>query len=179
MNIPRSRTTDRRFYGVFEGIVTRVGDQLQEGMIKVNLPWLDSESESDWSPIVQLFAGAGHGAFFIPEVGSLVLCAARHGDLRRLVILGGLYNGQDKPAVGHERRRHLQTPSGQMLGFLDVNNNSGGGVFLQDSAGDRIALSSNGTVTLSARGALIIDAPNIVFRGPGRSRVLAANGNTI
>src|SRR5262245_24912578 len=103
--IPRSRSTDRRFYGVFEGIVTQVGDDLQEGMIKVNLPWLDSHTESEWSPIVQLFAGPGHGAFFIPEVRSLVLCAARHGDLRKLVILGGLYNGVDKPAVNHERRR--------------------------------------------------------------------------
>jgi uncharacterized protein involved in type VI secretion and phage assembly len=179
MSVPRSRTTDRRYYGVFEGIVTQVGDDLQEGMIKVNLPWLDSHSESDWSPIVQFMAGPGHGAFFVPEVGSLVLCAARHGDLRKLVILGGLYNGQDKPPVGHERQRHIQTPSGQMLGFLDVNNNTEGGVFLEDSAGDRVSLSSSGTVTVKAQGALILDAPAIVLRGPGYRRVVANNGNTI
>ena len=108
-----------------------------------------------------------------------MLCAARHGDLRKLVILGGLYNGVDKPPVGHERRRHIQTPSGQMLGFLDVNNNTGGGVFLQDSAGDRVSLSSSGTVIVKAQGALILDAPAIVLRGPGYRRVVASNGNTI
>jgi uncharacterized protein involved in type VI secretion and phage assembly len=179
MSLPRSSTTDRRFYGVFEGIVTQVGDDLQEGMIKVKLPWLDSHTESDWSPIVQFMAGAGHGAFFIPEVDSLVLCAARQGDLQRLVILGGLYNGVDKPAVSHERRRHFQTPSGQMLGFLDANGNTGGGVFLEDSAGDRVSLSSSGTFIVKAQGALILDAPAIVLRGPGYRRVVASNGNTI
>jgi uncharacterized protein involved in type VI secretion and phage assembly len=179
MSVPRSRSTDKRYYGVFEGIVTHVGDDLQEGMIKVNLPWLDSHTESDWSPIVQLLAGPGHGSFFVPEVGSLVLCAARHGDLRKLVILGGLYNGQDKPPVKHERRRHIQTPSGQMLGFLDMNGNKSGAVYLEDSAGDRVSLSSNGTVILKAQAALILDAPAIVMRGPGYKRVVAGNGNTV
>jgi uncharacterized protein involved in type VI secretion and phage assembly len=179
MSMARSRTTDRRYYGVFEGIVTKVGDDLQEGMVKVNLPWLDSSSESEWSPIVQLLAGPGHGSMFVPEVGSMVLCAARHGDLRKLVILGGLYNGVDKPPVGHERRRHIQTPSGQMLGFLDLNDNKEGAVFLQDSAGDRISLSSSGTVTIKAMGALILDSPNVIVRQPGSRRVFATNNNTI
>jgi uncharacterized protein involved in type VI secretion and phage assembly len=177
--MPRARTTDRRFYGVFEGIVTKVGDDLQEGMVKVNLPWLDSHTESEWSPIVQLLAGPGHGSFFVPEEGSLVLCAARHGDLRKLVILGGLYCGTDKPPVGHERRRHLQTPSGQMLGFLDVNDNTGGGVFLEDSAGDRVSLSSSGTVTVEAQGALVLRAPIIVLDTLGGQRIVATNSNTV
>jgi hypothetical protein len=110
----------------------------------------------------------------------MVLCAARHGDLRKLVILGGLYNGVDKPpAGGHERRRHIQTPSGQMLGFLDLNDNQEGAVFLEDSAGDRISLSSSGTVTIKAMGALILDSPNVILRQAGTRRVFATNNNTI
>ena len=75
MSLPRSRTTDQRFYGVFEGIVTRVGDELQEGLIKVTLPWLDSHTESDWSPIVQLLAGPGHGSL-LRSRGRAAWCSA-------------------------------------------------------------------------------------------------------
>jgi uncharacterized protein involved in type VI secretion and phage assembly len=127
---------------------------------------------------MQFFAGPDHGAFFIPEVGSLVICMARHGDLRRLVIMGGLYNGQDKPPVGHERRRHLRTPSGQTLGFLDVNDNTGGAVYLEDSTGDRITLTT-GTVHLKAKGTLILEGAQVLIRGPGWERFVAMNRNTV
>lgn len=175
----RSRSLDRRFYGVFEGVVTHVGDNLQEGLVKVNLPWLDGHTTSEWSPVLQFFAGPDHGAFFIPEVHSLVLCAARHGDIRRLVILGGLYNGEDKPPVGHERRRHLRTPSGQTLGFLDANNNTSGAVYLEDSTGDRISLSSGGTVHVKAKGTLILEGAQVILRGPGWERLVSMNRNTV
>ncbi len=175
----RSQSLDRRFYGIFEGIVTHVGDDLQEGMVKVNLPWLDGHTTSEWSPVMQFFAGPDHGAFFIPEVDSLVLCMARHGDLRRLVIVGGLYNGVDKPPVDHERRRHLRTPSGQTLGFIDANDNTAGAVYLESSAGDRIMLTSGGTVHLKAMGTLILEGSQVVLRGPGWERLVAMNRNTV
>src|SRR5258708_2606445 len=96
--VSRSRSTDKRFYGVVQGIVTEVEDaQGKEGRVKVQFPWFDDQMETEWCRVRQFYAGNGYGAFFIPEKGDEVLVAFIHGDMRLPVILGGLYNGQDKP----------------------------------------------------------------------------------
>ena len=77
MTLPRSRSTDRRFYGVFEGIVTQVGDDLQEGMIKVNLPWLDSDTESEWSEPARFRTGPPTPDSSATAQGSPHLCQRR------------------------------------------------------------------------------------------------------
>ena len=46
---------------------------------------------------VRLYAGAGYGAFWIPELQDEVLVAFIHGDMRQPIVVGGLYNGVDKP----------------------------------------------------------------------------------
>jgi uncharacterized protein involved in type VI secretion and phage assembly len=94
--LSRSRLTDKRFHGVVEGIVTSVEDDSKEGRVKVKLPWFDDLTELECR-VCQLYAGNNYGAFFIPEVGDEVLVAFIQGDMRVPVILGGLYNGQDKP----------------------------------------------------------------------------------
>lgn len=95
--VARARSTDRRYYGVAEGLVTDVYDPLKEGRVKVKFPWFDENMESEWCRVAQIYAGNGYGAFFIPEVGDEVLVSFVHGDMRLPVILGGLYNGKDKP----------------------------------------------------------------------------------
>jgi len=94
----RTRTTDKRFYGVVQGIVTDANDGTgKEGRVKVQFPWFDDQMETEWCRVRQFYAGNGYGAFFIPEVGDEVLVAFIHGDMRMPIVLGGLYNGQDKP----------------------------------------------------------------------------------
>src|SRR5215210_6413720 len=93
----RSRADDQRYYGLAEGIVTNSDDPEKEGRVKVKLPWFDEQMESEWCRVRQFYAGNGYGAFFVPEVGDEVLVAFIHGDLRLPIILGGLYNGKDKP----------------------------------------------------------------------------------
>lgn len=93
----RSRSTDKRFYGVAEGLVTSNDDPEHEGRVKVTFPWFDGSMESEWCRVRQLYAGNDYGTFFVPEVGDEVLVAFIHGDMRLPVILGGLYNGEDKP----------------------------------------------------------------------------------
>ena len=41
--------------------------------------------------------GKQRGTMFIPRVGDEVLIDFLHGDLRRPIVLGSLYNGEDKP----------------------------------------------------------------------------------
>ena len=97
--LPRSRSTDRRYYGVVEALVAKVTDD-PEGECRVTLrfPFFDgATAESDWCRVVQPYAGNGYGAVFVPEVGDEVLVAFVHGDMRFPIVLGGLYNGVDKP----------------------------------------------------------------------------------
>lgn len=177
--VSRSRTTDQRFYGVFEGIVTNVDDPAGEGRVKLNFPWFDAKMESEWAPVMQFFAGPSHGSFFVPEKKSLVLCACRHGDLRKPVVLGGLYNGKDKPHADHVRKREIASVNGHKLTMIDSNGDSAGGIVLEDASGNKVILSSTGHVVIKAVGALTFDAPQIMFRGPGFKRVMTRNKNMI
>jgi uncharacterized protein involved in type VI secretion and phage assembly len=94
----RARSTDRRYYGVVEAIVVEVDDtEGREGRVKVKFPWFDDNMVTEWCRVQQAYAGNGYGAFFVPEQGDEVLVAFIHGDMRLPIVLGGLYNGQDKP----------------------------------------------------------------------------------
>lgn len=177
--MPRSRTTDQRFYGVFEGLVTRVDDPLNEGRVKLTYPWFNEKMESDWAPIMQFFAGPKHGSFFIPEQHSLVLCAARHGDLHKPVVLGGLYNGKDKPHSDHVRKREIASVNGHKITFIDSNGSSKGGIVIEDASGSKVILSSTGDVTIKAQGSLTLEGAAIRLRGIGYNRVVTPNNNPV
>ena len=73
------------------------GDPDSLGRVKVTFPWLDDSLESDWARIV--YPGAGRSAVSCspPEVDDEVLVCFEHGDFRRPYVLGGLFNGVDKP----------------------------------------------------------------------------------
>ncbi|HET9441948.1 MAG TPA: phage baseplate assembly protein V, partial [Acidimicrobiales bacterium] len=112
------------------GVVTNNKDPDNLGRVKVKLPWLPSEQpiESDWMRLVAMGAGAGRGWFWLPEVNDEVLVAFEHGDIRRPFILGGLWNGRDKPPItngdavagdGTVNRRFMKTRTGHTLEFND------------------------------------------------------------
>ena len=75
--------------------------------------------------------------FFVPEVKSLVLCACRHGDLRKPVVLGGLYNGKDKPRSDHVRKREIASGWGIWRGIRNVQ------VICYGLVGTRLAVIAN------------------------------------
>ena len=84
--------------GLVVGIVTNTQDKDKgEGRVKLKLPAISGEMETDWARVATPGAGALRGAVFLPEVNDEVLVGFEGGDLRRPVVLGGLYNGKDKP----------------------------------------------------------------------------------
>jgi phage baseplate assembly protein V len=172
---PRSESADRRYFGLMIGLVTDVQDPEKEGRIKVNYPWFNETMESDWMPVMQFFAGPSHGSFFIPEVGTAVVVAALHGNLDEPVVIGCIYNGQDKPTADHVRKREIASVNGHKLTMIDSNGDTAGGVILQDAAGSKIVISSTGHVTIKAMGALSLQAPHIRLNG----RVVSNNKNPI
>lgn len=119
------RHTD--FGGLVCGIVTNVSDKKKLGRVKVALPWLAPNFESDWARVVQFGAGARTGALFLPSVGDEVLVGFEFGDSRRPYVLGGLINnnaefGELKNAVagsGVVTKRGIATPAANQLTFTD------------------------------------------------------------
>ena len=118
----RARSTDKRYYGVVEAIVTDNVDPAQEGRVKLKFPWFDEQMETEWCRVRQFYAGNGYGAFFIPEVSDEVLVAFIHGDMRQPIILGGLYNGQDKPPSSRQKDKDeklIRTKGGHRITLDD------------------------------------------------------------
>ena len=88
--------------GVAIAIVTQNNDEEKMCRVKVRFPWHDQPSESYWARLSTPMAGNDRGLVLIPEVGDEVLVAFEREDLRFPYVLGGLWNGQDKPPIANE-----------------------------------------------------------------------------
>ena len=167
-DLPRALSLDRRLYGVCSGLVEDNDDPEREGRVRVRFPWFDDTTLSDWCRVMQPYAGSGFGATFVPETGSEVLVAFVHGDMNEPVVIGGLYNGLDKPPAYREGTtqdvKMIRTPAGHA-------------VRLDDSAGAR-------AIELQTAGGhdVVLDDQNrkITIRSSGgHSLVLDDNGSRI
>ncbi|WP_406631331.1 phage baseplate assembly protein V [Amycolatopsis sp. WGS_07] len=171
---PRARTTDRRFYGVVEAIVEEnEGDD--EGRVKLKFPWFDGTTVTDWCRVSQLYAGNGYGSLFVPEKGDEVLVAFVHGDMRFPIVLGGLYNGVDKPPSARTEGRDqklIRTKHGHEVLLDDTGGkaavrvkSAAGHVVELDDEGKaiRITAAAGGSVTVSADGEVTLKAPKVTI----------------
>jgi uncharacterized protein involved in type VI secretion and phage assembly len=104
------------------GIVTDNKDPSKLGRVKVKIPVLSEQDTTYWCPIIMLGAGKNRGWFFIPEKDDEVLVMFEHGDLDRPLVVGALWNGQDKPPdknAGGNPRRLIKSRLGSKVTFDD------------------------------------------------------------
>ena len=151
---PRARSTDRRYYGVVEAIVVEnEGDD--EGRVKVKFPWFDGGgSVTEWCRVSQLYAGGGYGSVFVPEKDDEVLVAFIHGDMRFPIVLGGMYNGVDKPPTARTDGKDQKI----------IRTKVGHEVLLDDGAKEiRITTADGGTVTVTATGEIKLVAKKVTI----------------
>jgi len=85
--------------GVVCGVVSDCADPLGKGRVRVTLPWLAPDFETDWAPNVQFCSGQRSGAMFMPEIGDEVLVAFEFGDVRRPYMLGAMMNNYTQWSV--------------------------------------------------------------------------------
>jgi uncharacterized protein involved in type VI secretion and phage assembly len=89
--------------GLITALVTNTSDPDRLGRVKVKFPWLTpsgQEGESNWARVA-FGAWNAPGVMLIPEVDDEVLVAFIGGDPRAPVIIGGLYNGVDRPPANN------------------------------------------------------------------------------
>ena len=176
-----------RLPGVANALVTDVKDPLRQGRVKLRFPWLDDMYVSDWTRTVQ-FGGSGGGGLIEPDVGDEVLVAFDRGALDHPFVIGGLYNGKDRPGAvdvqpydatsGRTVRRTLADRSGNRLDLLDQRAGGRRGVRL--STGDNrltINLDRTGTeITVDSKGSVTIKGTRSVSVEAGRDLSLKAGG---
>lgn len=117
----------KRIYGVVPGVV--MDNKHPEGAyrVKVKFPWIrsteagdDADYESSWARIASQMAGGGRGFYSLPEVGDEVVVSFVHGDIRYPVVLGAVWNDQDKMPVGGKAPKASTDPLGNDLGITNA-----------------------------------------------------------
>jgi uncharacterized protein involved in type VI secretion and phage assembly len=171
--VPRARSTDRRYFGVVEAIVVEnEGDD--EGRIKVQFPWFDGgATTTEWCRVSQLYAGGGYGSVFVPEKGDEVLVAFIHGDMRFPIVLGGLYNGVDKPPTARTDGRDqkiIRTKAGHEV-LLDDGNKE---IRITTAEGGNVTVTATGEIKLTAK-KVTVEADSIDLGGGATEPAVLGN----
>ena len=134
------------------GVVTNNKDPQGWGRVKVKFPTLTEKHESNWARVVALGAGSDRGFDCLPEVNDEVLVGFEHGDIHRPYLIGGVWNGKDKPpekvddaiANGKVRLRTFKTRAGHTLQFVDDDKDSSKkGVYLDTTYGHHLELNDS------------------------------------
>jgi phage baseplate assembly protein V len=164
----RAQSLDRRLFGVCSALVEDNDDPDKEGRVTLRFPWLDDATVTDWCRVMQPYAGDGYGAIFVPEKHTEVLVAFVHGDMNEAIVLGGLYNGKDKPPASH---------NGTKRDVKMIKTKAGHTVRLDDSAKSR-------AIELKTVGGhdVVLDDQNkkiTIKSAGGHSLVLDDNGSKI
>lgn len=174
-----------RWYGLFPAIVSDIKDPDGQGRVKVTLPWAPDTGGGKyeaWARLATLMGGKNRGTWFVPDPDDEVLIGFEAGDPRRPYVLGGLWNGSDKPpdsmdGAGSNYRKVirsrngvkvtlddkdgqekliLETPGGQKMTLKD----GPGAVEIVDSNGNSMKFESSG-VTITAAAKLTINASQV------------------
>ncbi|MFE3741986.1 VgrG-related protein [Streptomyces sp. NPDC059096] len=172
---------------VANALVTNIKDPLKQGRVKLKFPWLDDTYTTDWVRTVQ-FGGVKGGGIIGPDVNDEVLVAFDRGALDHPFVIGGLYNGEDKPGPvaepvydatrGKVTRRTLADRSNNRLDLLDQSTGKKRGVRLA-TGNDRLTINLDRTKTeivVDSSGKVTIKGSTSVSVKAGTNLSLTAGG---
>jgi phage protein D/phage baseplate assembly protein gpV len=188
-----------RAEGVYPAIVTSLTDPEALNRVQVEFPWMPQKSganlASSWMRIAAPMSGNGIGMLFMPEIGDEVLVAFQGGDPNTGYIVGGLWNGQQKPkypdsasvADGKVLKRAITLMSGHELLFNEEAGkeaitlvDKAGNTMLFDSANKLIKFTAIKDMTFDITGNLNIKATgNIVMESTGTTDIKSTGALTL
>jgi len=178
-----------RINGVVTGIVADIKDPENLGRVKLLFPWLAEEKEetvhieddedrahSYWARMATLMAGKDRGTFFIPQVDDEVLVAFEHGQIDRPVVIGMLWNSEDRPPEKMDEKgkndiRSIHTRSGHKVVFndsedkpsIEIVDKTGKNRIFMDSKNKKMEIEAEDDLTITVGGKLTIKAKGITI----------------
>lgn len=161
------------------GIVTNNQDPDGLARVKVKFPWLSEDHESDWARVCTPMAGPRRGLFFLPEVDDEVLVVFEQADVRKPVVLGGLWNGVDSPPESNEdgknNLRVIQSRNEHRIVFDDGEDKVE--IVDKERKNSIVIDVAKGTITVTADADVAIDAPNGKVKISCKDLELSATGD--
>ncbi len=155
---------DERLFGVAIGIVTNNKDPDGLGRVKTSLPWMADQVESDWARVVTPMAGPGRGVYFLPEVNDEVLVAFEHGNPDTPYVLGGLWNGQDKPpesnSDGKNDLREIRSRNGNIIRLSDADDDEKIEIIDKSTKNTIVIRTKDNSIAITAAGDVTIQSSN-------------------
>lgn len=186
--LEQGRRAEARIYGVMVGIVTNNKDPDSLGRVKVKIPRISGEDESNWARVISFMAGKERGAFYLPEVDDEVLVAFEYGDINIPYIIGSLWNGKDKPPLtnddGKNNLRVIKSRSGHIIRFddtdgkekIEIVDKTEKNIVVIDSKENKISIKSEKDIEISApNGKVIIEAQNIEAKASASAKIEASS----
>ncbi len=154
--------TDERFFGVVIGVVTNNKDPDGLGRVKASLPWMGDQVETNWARVVAPMAGSGRGTYFLPEVNDEVLVAFEHGNPDTPYVLGGLWNGKDKPpesnSDGKNNLRTIRSRSGNVIRLTDTDGDTKIEIIDASTKNSIVIRAKDNSITITAEGDVTISS---------------------
>jgi uncharacterized protein involved in type VI secretion and phage assembly len=186
--LEQTKRSESKILGVVAGIVINNKDPEKLGRVKVKIPRISGEEESNWARIVTFMGGKERGAFFLPELDDEVIVAFEYGDINMPYIIGSLWNGKDKPpeqnANGKNDIRVIKSRSGHIIKLDDTENNetieiidkTGKNKLIIDSKNNKISINSDKDIELSApNGKVIINAKDVEVSSTASTKIKASS----
>jgi uncharacterized protein involved in type VI secretion and phage assembly len=173
-----ARFVDEKRFGKFRATVVDNKDPQKRGRLKLRIPSVLGDQETDWALPCLPYGGLDQqGMFFVPDIDSQVWTEFEEGDISRPIWVGTFWQQEsDTPqdaAKEEPTTRLFQTKSGHILQFDDADGEEQFRLYHPTEA--EMVIDPNGTITLTdASGALLkMDAEN--------SEIIIedANGNTL
>jgi uncharacterized protein involved in type VI secretion and phage assembly len=167
-----SPEVDGRFYGVAIGIVTNNKDPEGLGRVRITLPWMADDAESNWARVATVMAGPERGWYFLPEVDDEVLVAFEHGSPEFPYVLGGLWNGKDRPPAsnsdGKNDTRLIKSRSGHVIRLVDTDGAERIEIVDKSAKNSVVISTKDNKITISAEADIAIHATNGRLRLSGK-----------
>lgn len=155
---------DGRFHGVAMAIVTNNKDPDGLARVKVRMPWMSDDVESDWARVVTPMAGANRGLYVLPEVDDEVLVAFEHGNPGTPYVLGALWNGKDKPPEanqdGKNHIRMIRSRSGHVVRLVDTDRDERIEIVDKSTKNQIVISTKANSITISADADITITSTN-------------------
>jgi uncharacterized protein involved in type VI secretion and phage assembly len=196
---PRDEAEPGILRGVSVAVVIDNKDPDGLGRVKVRFPWRENPDESHWARMAVPMAGKERGVWFLPEKDDEVLVACDAEQIEHPYVLGGLWNGKEKPpttnADGKNDIRMIHSRSGHEIVFDDgsrgrieirLKNDTrvvrldSDGIVIKDDSGNSIEISSTpGSIKVSSSTSISVTSRTIDIKADASMSLKASGTLTI